>query len=280
MERLRVLAYAKLNLVLKVVGRRADGYHLLQTLMCAVDLADEITLIAREEGLHLVAPPELGPPEANLSLRAARALAEATGAEKGAEIVLEKRVPAGAGLGGGSSDAAAVLAGLNELWNLNLLPKELREIGARLGADVPFFLFESPAWAEGIGERLSPAKVSLPEAFLILVPPFFCPTPEVYRAFDELKLPSSCPLRPTGELLFENDLWPAAVRVRPGLARLRKALEGVPSLGVGMTGSGSALFAAFPGPKEAKAAARALEGKVQGKLFVAAPVPRGYKFVG
>ena len=279
MAGVRVLAYAKLNLVLKVVGRREDGYHLLQTLMCAVDLADELHL-SEADGISLTAEGLEIPPGENLALRAARLLAERTGTGKGVHIRLIKRIPAGAGLGGGSSDAAATLAGLDRLWGLGLSPGELRELGAELGADVPFFLGESPAWAEGIGERLSPARVDLPGAFLILVPPFRCPTPEVYRLYDGLGLPLSCPSRAEGGVRFENDLWPAALKLRPRLGELWRALEGLGGLGVGMTGSGSGLFVAFPDPEAAQGAAESLSGEVEGTIFVARPVGRGYKFLG
>jgi len=279
MEELRVLAYAKLNLVLRVVGRRDDGYHLLETLMTAIDLADEL-LLSPARDLKLEAPRGLGPPEENLVLKAAWALKEVAGTRAGARIRLVKRIPPGAGLGGGSSDAAAVLAGLNELWGLRLSGRRLAEIGTSLGADVPFFLGESPAWAEGIGEKLTPADVPLPAAFLILVPPFSCSTPEVYQLYDELGIPFSSPARLEGGLAgWENDLWPAAVRLRPELGRLRAQLEAQESLGVGMTGSGSALFCAFASLDQAGKAAQSLEKAVEGKLFIAAPVPRGYKFM-
>ncbi|HEC63039.1 MAG TPA: 4-(cytidine 5'-diphospho)-2-C-methyl-D-erythritol kinase [Candidatus Acetothermia bacterium] len=276
MAGVRVLAYAKLNLVLRVVGHREDGYHLLQTLMCAVDLADELTL-SLAEGISLVTEGLAVPQEGNLALQAAQLLAREAGVERGVHIHLVKKIPAGAGLGGGSSDAAAVLVGLNRLWELGLGLSELRKYAVSLGADVPFFLSESPAWAEGIGERLSPAQVDLPAAFLIAVPPFRCPTEAVYRAYDRLQLPFSPPARDwEGE--FENDLWPAALAVCPQLLPLREGLEKLGGLGVGMTGSGSALFCAFASAGQAQDAARRLE--FPGQVFIARPLRRGYKFVG
>jgi len=280
MEELRVLAYAKLNLVLRVVGRRDDGYHLLQTLMCAVDLADELHLreaegiTLRVEGLEI-------PPGEDLVLRAVRLLAERTGMGKGVHVRLVKRIPAGAGLGGGSSDAAAALAGLNRLWGLGLSRAELQEIGLELGADVPFFFSDSPAWAEGVGEKLTPANVPLPAAFLILVPPFPCPTPAVYRLYDELGIPFSCPVRLEDELPgWENDLWPAAVRLRPRLAELRRALAGLGGLGVGMSGSGSALFAAFTDEEDAERALdELLDREIEGRTWLVHPVSRGHEFI-
>ncbi len=278
MKRLHLLAHAKLNLVLRVVGRREDGYHLLQSLFCAVDLADEIELEAIPRGIELEASPELGPPEGNLAYRAAQALLGED--EPGVRIVLRKRIPVGAGLGGGSSDAAAVLAGLNELFSLGLSGDELSKVSARLGADVPFFLGPSPAWVEGVGDRIAPVAVPLPAAFLVLVPPFGCPTPEVYRRYDDLGIPPSRPGPVPAVPPFANDLWPATVALRPELREFRRRLEALPSPGVGMTGSGSALFAAFPSREEAAAAREALLLPPGARAFVAAPVGAGYKFAG
>ncbi len=278
MKRLHLLAYAKLNLVLRVVGRREDGYHLLQSLFCAIDLADEIELAAIPRGIELEAPRELGPPEGNLAYRAAQALLGADG--PGVRIVLRKRIPVGAGLGGGSSDAAAVLAGLNLLYRLGKSQAELMQLGARLGADVPFFLGRSPAWVEGIGERLTPVALPVPFVFLVAVPPFACPTAEVYRMYDVLGIPPSPTGPPPHVPPFPNDLWPATVALRPELREFRRRLEALPSRGVGMTGSGSALFAAFSSREEAAAAREALPLPPGARAFVAAPVGAGYKFPG
>ncbi len=275
---MEVLAYAKLNLSLRVVGRRADGYHELQSLVTAVDLADRITLAPDARGIALDAPPEVGPPEANLAFRAARALLPGEG--PGVRITLRKGIPAGAGLGGGSSDAAAVLAGLNELLSLGKSLDELRELGARLGADVPFFLGPSPAWVEGVGDRITPLDVPLPAAFLILVPPFRCPTPDVYRAFDELGLPLSPPGPPPAGTAIANDLWPAAVHLVPDLPEMRSRLARVAPGGAGMTGSGSALFAPFPSREEAEEGRRRVRPDLEGDLFIASPTQSGYRIAG
>lgn len=274
----QVLAYAKLNLVLRVVGRREDGYHLLQSLFCAVDLADEVLLEAIPKGIEVEAPPELGPSEQNLAYRAAQALLGNTGL--GVRITLKKRIPMGAGLGGGSSDAAAVLAGLNFLYGLGKTTPELMRLGAELGADVPFFLGKSPAWVEGIGERVSPIEIPLPAAFLLVVPPFSCATAAVYRAFDELGLPFSPPGPPPKIPPFHNDLWFSASHLYPELVPLRRTLEEVESLGVGMSGSGSTLFLAFSSVAEAERVREELSSRVPGTLYVARPVERGYKIVG
>lgn len=278
MASLKVLAYAKLNLVLRIVGRREDGYHLLQSLFCAVDLADEIELEPLPRGIEIVAPAELGPPEGNLAYRAAKLLLGENG--PGVRIVLRKRIPPGAGLGGGSSDAAAVLAGLNLLYGFHKSEEELKNQAAKLGADVPFFLGRSPAWVEGIGERLTPLDLPLPFVFLLVIPPYPCPTGEVYRAYDALGLPFS-PVGPVPKIPpFPNDLWPAAVQVRPALRALRETLEALPNLGVGLSGSGSTLFLAFPSQEAAEAARKELQDKVEAQLWIARPVERGYKIVG
>ncbi|GAB4309926.1 MAG: 4-(cytidine 5'-diphospho)-2-C-methyl-D-erythritol kinase [Candidatus Bipolaricaulota bacterium] len=275
---MEVLAYAKLNLTLRVVGRRADGYHELQSLVTAVDLADRITLVPAQRGIALDAPPELGPPGANLAFRAARALLP--GAGPGVRITLRKRIPAGAGLGGGSSDAAAVLVGLNELFSLGKTLPELQVVGAAIGADVPFFLGPSPAWVEGVGERIMPLDVPLPAAFLVLVPPFRCPTADVYRAFDELGLPLAPPGPPPTGAAIANGLWPAAVHLFPALPAVHSTLARVSPGGAGMTGSGSALFAPFPSREDAEEARRRVRPHVEGDLFIASPTRWGYRIAG
>lgn len=275
MARLLVKAYAKLNLTLRVTGRLPSGYHTLCSLAAAVDWADSIHLVPRGDGISLRCDVDLGiPPEENLAFRAAELLLAVTGAAGGVEIELHKGIPPGSGLGGGSSDAAAVLAGLNELLGIGLTPGELAGLASKLGADVPFFLGPSPAWVEGIGERIRRADIELPPYFLVLVPPFDCPTAVVYRTFDELGIP---PSEPDYELDYRNDLWPAALHVRPELARYRRALEGLGALGVGMTGSGSGLFAAFPDRDSAVEALRRLGRMgVPGTTRLVRPLPRGY----
>ncbi len=274
---LALKAYAKLNLSLEITGRRPDGYHTLRSLVLAVDWADEVHLEAiprrRIElrcmpGLHI-------PHEENLVFRAAELLWRRFEPEEGVRIVLLKDIPLGAGLGGGSSDAAAALVGLNELWGLGLTREELMSFAAELGADVPFFLGESPAWMEGVGDELRPADVEVPPVFLVLVPPFPCPTPEVYRLYDEL--PEA---RPGPSAKFRNDLWPAALLLRPELRRFAEELGRAPALGVGMTGSGSGLFAAFPDEESAERALdELLDLGVEGRLRLVRPRPRGYDFL-
>ncbi|MCD6060340.1 MAG: ipk [Moraxellaceae bacterium] len=174
-------APAKLNLFLHITGRRPDGYHLLQTVFQFLDHADTLHFALRADG-DLTLLPELPsiPADSNLVLRAARLLREATGCRLGADIVLDKRLPMGGGIGGGSSDAATTLLGLNKLWSLGLAEDRLAELGLALGADVPVFVRGRAAWAEGVGEQLTP--VEIPEnCFLVLTPRAHISTADVFR---------------------------------------------------------------------------------------------------
>ena len=253
-------ARAKLNLVLRVVGRRADGYHLLDTLFHAIELHDDLWLARDGDDVVLQVTaddPALVVPtnDDNLVARALRRLAQRVGTAPGFVAHLHKRVPHGGGLGGGSSDAAAALRLGNELLGAPLDGPALRALGASLGADVPFFLEGGSRWGRGIGDELSPADVP-PRAFVLVVPPFGCPTADVYKnhaAHWKLGPPQDSVLIGTDPATrvsavhtgFCNDLEPAAERVRPELAGLRRriAAEGHPD--VRMTGSGSTLFLAF-----------------------------------
>jgi 4-diphosphocytidyl-2-C-methyl-D-erythritol kinase len=178
-------APAKLNLFLHVLGRRPDGYHELQTCFQFVDLCDEITIELRADGAIRRKVEIAGiPPSADLCVRAARALKEAAACPLGADIGLTKRIPVGGGLGGGSSDAATCLVALNRLWGLNWPPEKLAALGLKLGADVPVFVHGRAAWAEGVGERLTPLYPPLapPETnYLILKPNVSVSTAEVFQ---------------------------------------------------------------------------------------------------
>lgn len=163
-------APAKLNLFLHIVGRRADGYHLLQTVFQLLDWGDELGLRVRADGVIACAEPVAGvADEANLALRAARLLQRASGTALGADVVIDKRIPFGGGLGGGSSDAATALVALNELWDCGFDTEHLAALGLELGADVPVFVHGRSAWAEGIGEVLTP--LDLPERWYVVVDP-------------------------------------------------------------------------------------------------------------
>ena len=240
-------APAKLNLFLHVIGRRADGYHLLQSAFTLIDLHDSVRLRVRSDGMIRRVNDVAGvASEEDLAVRAARALQAASGSSLGADIEIEKRIPIGGGLGGGSSDAATVLLVLNHLWSTGLEPDNLRDLGASLGADVPFFIFGRPAWAEGIGERLRAIDIA-PRWYVVLVPPIAVPTSAVYAAAELTRDTEALKMedfsaRP-GDARFHNDLEAVVVSRFPAV---REHLEWLARRGKArMTGSGGGVFAAF-----------------------------------
>lgn len=249
-ESLGYPAPAKLNLMLRVVGRRADGYHLLQTVLRFIDYADTLRYRVREDGVIARVNDVAGvPAEDDLAVRAARLLKSAAGTRFGAEITLEKRLPLGGGLGGGSSDAATTLLALNRLWGADLPRERLLALALELGADVPVFVLGENALAEGVGERLTP--VELPPAwYLVLVPPVAVPTARIF-AHPELKRDSN-PIRIQRFSAEQagNDLEPIVCREYPEVARhldwLRRAAP------AWVTGSGACVFAAFPAERAAR----------------------------
>jgi len=239
-------APAKLNLFLHILGRRADGYHELQTCFQFIDLCDEIAIEVRADGQIRRALDIPGLPEsADLCLRAAHALKEATGSPLGADIRLRKRIPIGGGLGGGSSDAATCLMALNELWELNLPTKDLAALGLKLGADVPVFVHGRVAWAEGVGERLTPLYPPLaPVApnYLILKPNVFVSTAEVFQ--DPELTRNSAPITIHGFLASggRNDCLGVVRRRYPEVAH---ALDWLSLFGSArLTGTGACVFLA------------------------------------
>lgn len=183
-SRLSLPAPAKLNLFLHITGRRADGYHLLQTVFQFIDRADTLHFQRRDDGIITLSPELAGvPAESNLIVKAARLLAAASGCPSGADIVLEKVLPMGGGIGGGSSDAATTLLGLNHLWQLGLDADQLAALGLQLGADVPVFVRGRAAWAEGVGEALIPVEIPEPY-YLVLTPKAHVSTAEVFNHAD------------------------------------------------------------------------------------------------
>lgn len=253
-----VPAPAKLNLFLHVVGRRADGYHLLQTVFRFIDLCDTLHFDLRRDGVISRATELPGvPEEQDLTLRAAHALQRATGTKQGVQISLEKRIPQGGGLGGGSSDAASVLIALNKLWGTCLSRRELMDLALPLGADVPVFVFGQSAFAQGVGEDLT--AVTLPEkAYLVAQPDASVPTPRIFSAPDLTRDSSSITIAvflasPTSRF-GRNDLEPVVYRLYPevlGASRWlaeQGILRGTP---VRMSGSGACLFAEFSELSEA-----------------------------
>ncbi len=239
---LRVSAPAKLNLFLHITGRRADGYHNLQTAFQLIDIGDTLDIAANRTGQITLAGPDLGIADSdNLVVRAAMALKAlpATPGECGASIRLEKRLPEGGGLGGGSSDAASTLLALNALWGLGLSRESLAAIGARLGADVPVFVLGHSAWAEGIGEQLTP--MDLPAAwFVVIKPGCAVHTGEIFSHRELTR--DSAPI--TMHAFFagysRNDCQPIVRRLYP---EVDKALNWLQNFGdARLTGTGACVF--------------------------------------
>lgn len=257
-------APAKLNLMLRVVGRRADGYHLLQTVFRFIEQGDVVRLRVRRDGVitRLRSLPEVAEAD-DLTVRAAQVLQAATGTRLGADIDLEKRLPMGGGLGGGSSDAATVLLALNHLWQTGLSRKRLQALALPLGADVPVFVYGQSAVAEGVGEELSP--LALPPAwYLVLVPPVAVPTAVVFR-HPELKRDSEKVKIQGFSVPRGNDLEPVVCREYPEVARHLAWLNQYGE--AQMTGSGSCVFAAFADEAAARSVLTACPAAMRG--FVA-----------
>jgi 4-diphosphocytidyl-2-C-methyl-D-erythritol kinase len=259
-------APAKLNLFLHVLGKRADGYHELQTVFRLIDRADRVGIAAREDGEVRFSGVFA---QDNLCTRAARLLQQETGSRRGCEITLEKTIPVGGGFGGGSSDAATVLLVLNRAWNLGLSRQKLLDIGLKLGADVPFFLFGTNALGEGIGERLTPLALG-PAWYLVLTPQVSVSTKETFALAltsggKRLKIPPFFP----GQ--GKNDLEPVVAGRHPEVAAHLAWLKSrCPQ--ARMTGSGAGVFAELPTEQEARSLLAQLPAAMQG--FVAKGLER------
>lgn len=233
-------APAKLNLFLHVVGRRADGYHLLQSVFRLIDRHDTLYLRISENGLVRRTREVDGVPEAqDLCVRAARLLQRHTGCRFGVDIRLEKRLPMGGGLGGGSSDAATVLLALNRLWGLDLPRRELLQLGLQLGADVPVFVFGRNAWAEGIGEQLQP-MILPPAWYVVLTPAVHVATAQVFASRELTRDTNPAKMAAFFKGYGHNDLEPVVCRQYPAVA---SALEWLKQFGdARMSGSGASVF--------------------------------------
>lgn len=261
-RRISCPAPAKLNLFLHVTGRRADGLHLLQTLFRFIDLSDTLHYELREDGAVCRANAiECVPEEEDLCVRAARLLQKETGCPMGVNIELEKRIPMGGGLGGGSSDAATTLIALNRLWQLDLSRERLMQLGLQLGADVPVFVFGENAFAEGVGEELQ--AFSLPPAwYVVLFPPVHVPTAKIFSHPQLTRDSVSIIIRALSLQQCRNDLqavvcsmYPVVAEYIAELGKYGKAL---------MTGSGACVFAAFDTRQEAEAVLQKLPAGMQG----------------
>ena len=301
----RYPAPAKVNLFLHVVGRRADGYHLLQSAMQLIDLADTVSIRARDDGVIARAEALPGIPEADdLTIRAARLLQSASGTRHGADIAVDKRIPIGGGLGGGSSDAATTLLALNRLWRLDWPRPRLMALGLTLGADVPFFVGGDNAFVEGIGESLTPIDLPL-ACYALIHPGVSVPTAAIFTAteltrdtpafkildfskngfgadgsyHDTKTTPTAgrtsdssadCDAEP-GDPVFRNDLEPVAAArfgaVREALDWLSRSVEGEPHGARGparMSGSGACVFRAFDTSADADRCIAALPARWAG----------------
>ena len=258
-------APAKLNLMLHIVGRREDGYHLLQTVFQFLDFVDEIGFRLRDDGnICRVSGHDGIPEDRDLVVRAARLLADQVAEVPGVDIEVRKKIPMGAGLGGGSSDAATVLMVLNELWKIHLPRKQLAQLGLQLGADVPVFVNGVAAWAEGVGEHLT--AVELPQSWYVVINPgCHVSTAEVFSDSD---LTRSSPLTTIADFLAHggrNDCEPVVINRYPEIANAMQWLSGFAP--ARLTGTGACIYAAFETELQAQEVLRQLPGEYTG--FVA-----------
>jgi 4-diphosphocytidyl-2-C-methyl-D-erythritol kinase len=259
MREVRLRAFAKVNYALDVLGLRADGYHEVRTVIQSISLSDEVGIERITRGFELLCEPEwadLGPPERNTAYLAWKSLRRLTGDALPARVKLRKEIPAGAGLGGGSADAAAVLAGLNELFGLGLRVDELRGIGAEIGADVPFCISGGTALGEGVGEILTPLTAPPPHRLVVAKPARSADTGKIYRAYDAAGTKSAPSVEPVVSALrsnstsalaaaIGNDLAPVTRELVPEVGALEQELLASGALGASMSGSGTAVYGFF-----------------------------------
>jgi 4-diphosphocytidyl-2-C-methyl-D-erythritol kinase len=263
----RLRAFAKVNYALEVRGLREDGYHEIRTVMQSVSLADEVEIAQLERakgGFELRVEPEgarIGPPERNTARKAWELLCGLAGAELPVRIKLRKEIPAGAGLGGGSADAAAVLVGIGELFGLGLDAEVLRSFGSRIGADVPFCLLGGTALGEGVGDVLTPLPAPPAHRLVLARPERGADTGEIYRSYDERPRKSVASVEPvvaalrSGDLsalagAIGNDLEPITGELVPEVEAYKKELLRVGALGACMSGTGTAVYGIFGGGGE------------------------------
>ncbi len=274
---LRIAAYAKINLGLRVLGRRADGYHQIETRFQSVTLADELRLAPAPEGLRVQMSPSGGVLERdNLVYRAARLLRAQAGRHLGARISIRKRIPFAAGLGGGSSDAAAALVALNAMWQLKLSPARLQELAGQLGSDLPFFLSGGLCRGSGRGEQLE----KLPSAYagsqiVLFKPDCHLSAAEVYAEFDRLpRAPSPQSAGPCA-----NELSAAARRLCPQLEEYRSFLAQQRVGCAGLSGSGPSCYAILATLAEAQAFAHLVRQRLGGWVRLVEASPTGYRWI-
>jgi 4-diphosphocytidyl-2-C-methyl-D-erythritol kinase len=259
MHEVRLKAFAKINYALDILGLRPDGYHDIGTVMQSISLADDVGLRRSTQGFTLSLEPEvggIGPPEQNTVYLAWKRLRRLTDEELAVEVTLRKRIPAGAGLGGGSADAAAVLVGLNEMFDLGLRIDELRRLGVEVGADVPFCISGGTVLGEGVGEILTPLPAPPDHSIVVAKPTGSVETASIYHAHDRAQTQSTrsvayvIPALHSGSVsalawAAGNDLAPVTKRFVPEVATLERSLEESGALGASMSGSGTAVYGVF-----------------------------------
>ena len=257
MEEIKIDSYAKVNLSLDIVNKREDGYHNIETIMQEIDLKDDIYIKTRDRGLVIRSNSrELPLDERNLVYKAYASLKKLSGIDKGAEIYIDKKIPLGGGLAGGSSNCAASLIGLNELWDLGYSMEELSRLGSSLGADVPFFFLGGTAYGEGIGDRLSPLRSLGGNYILLANSGIHISTKEVYEGLGFTEEPRKTRIREKLAYIEDGDLETLARSMEnvmedmvflkyPELKSIKETMEDYGSLGSLMTGSGATVFGLF-----------------------------------
>jgi 4-diphosphocytidyl-2-C-methyl-D-erythritol kinase len=288
MREIGLKAFAKVNYALDVLGLRADGYHEVSTVMQSISLCDEVEIERLAEGFELSVEPEeaeIGPPERNTAYIAWKMLQGLTDEALAAGVTLRKGIPAGAGLGGGSADAAAVLIGLNELFDLGLRADELREVGARIGADVSFCISGGTALGEGVGDVLTSLPAPPAHHLVLAKPARSADTGKIYRAYDATRTESARSVEPVVSALRSksvpalatavgNDLALVARGVVPDVVALERELLLSGALGASMSGSGTAVYGVFDDEAAAESAKDTVDAPFIG---VYAPVSYGVK---
>lgn len=277
---LKLLSPAKVNLRLDVLGKREDGYHEIESIMTRVSLYDEVFLSIEDgEGLEVTCTGQAPSGEENIAYKAATAILDRSSSKVIVRIEIKKNIPVAAGLGGGSSNAATVLLGLNRMLDIGLSKNELMKIGARLGADIPFFIFERPAIARGIGERLE--EINLPKLWFVLVNPNIpLSTADVYRGMNikfgltkegfGINMPNFNNGVKGVSRILHNDLEGVALGMHPEIGFVKDTVRSAGAIGTLMSGSGATVFGLFESREEAHAAFASLSNRPEGwRIFVA-----------
>lgn len=282
MDRTSVRCFAKINLLLRVLGKRPDGYHEIYTLLQAIDLHDEIALTKKAPGITIRCSRESIPLGAeNLAYRAVKLLERECGHPLGVEIEIGKRIPVAAGLGGGSSDAAGTLLGLNELYGLGVKKERLQRMGSELGSDVPFFFSRGQALATGRGEEIRELRLPLDYFLVLLKPPFGISSSWAYKKTkkhltSEVEVSDIAGWDVSDQIsgvipFLENDLETGVISEFEEIGRLKGVLNQSGALFTQMSGSGPTVYGIFDGEEKAKQAVKSLSGEVRA-IFLSRPV--------